>query len=244
MANLNKSTTGRHEPVSRELESRIRSGHIRTGDRLPSEARLGREFGASRTVIREALQAMKARGLLESRRGSGTYVAEPGKTPIHDSLSWFAELQQDEGNFIELMDLRLLTETHCARQLASGKNSLKTIRHHLKEMEKSGTRLGHFAEADIAFHLAIAQASGHSLFTEVLRAVLPALGRPFALQTHTDPALAEKSIREHREIFLALEAREPARAEAAMRRHLLRSRRTLLKRIEANHPNPLSKSHE
>lgn len=236
MAHSKKSRGGMHEQIARKLESRIRAGDLRPGDCIPSEEKLGKEFSASRTVIREALQAMKTRGLLQSRRGSGTYVAEPGKVSIRESLSWFAELQQDDETFVELMDLRILVETHCVRRLASGCSPLTAIDRHLKEMDNALTNLSRFAEADIGFHLAIAEASGHSLFNEVAKAVLPALGRPFAHQTHTDVILAEKSLVEHREIFVALEARDPAKAEGAMWRHLQRSRRSLLERIAGSAP--------
>ena len=222
---------GRYEIVARELESRIRSGALRPGDCLPSEEKLGQEFSFSRTVIREALQAMKSCGLLKSRRGSGTYVAEPEKGSIRKSISWYAELQQDESVFVELMDLRIVVETLCARQLAAGTGSLENVRRHLKVMEKNPGDLTRFAEADIDFHLAISEASGHSLFNEVAQAVLPVLGRPFAQKTTTDIKLTQESLSEHRKIFSALEARDPAKAEKAMRFHLQRSRRSLLKRI-------------
>jgi len=236
MAHSKKSHAGLHEQIARKLESRILTGELRPGDCIPSEERLGREFSASRTVIREALQAMKTRGLLQSRRGSGTYVAEPGKVSIRESLSWFAELQQDDETFVELMDLRILVETHCVRRLATGSAPLQSIRQHLKDMDNNLRDLARFAEADIGFHLSIAEASGHSLFNEVAKAVLPALGRPFARQTHTDIQLAEQSLVEHREIFVALKARDPEKAEGAMWRHLQRSRRSLLDRIARSSP--------
>lgn len=233
MPKSTRPRAGLNEHIARKLEARIRSGDLRPGDCLPSEESLGREFSASRTVIREALQSMKTRGLLKSRRGSGTYVAEPGKTSIRESISWYAEFQQEGEVFVELMDLRIVVETHCARQLASGNGSLTAVRRHLVQMETHVEDLARFAEADIEFHLAISEASGHSLFNEVAQAVLPALGRPFARKTHTDIQLARQSLREHREIFSALEARDPAKAESAMRKHLQRSRRSLLARISA-----------
>jgi DNA-binding FadR family transcriptional regulator len=227
-------------PVIEALEAQIRENRYRSGDCLPSEKEIGREFQVSRTVVREALQALKTRGILEGRRGSGTYVSEPGHGSIRESLAWYAELQKDAPRFLEMMDLRILVETFCARQLAAAGGPLDEVRRHLFEMERHTSDLTRFADADISFHLAIIKASGHSLFTEVAHAVLPALGRSFARRTHIDPAFARLVLREHRQIYRQIETGRAATAESSMRTHLQRSRQNLLKRLDeaASHQTP------
>jgi len=230
---LPPSSPHRSEAIISELERRIQSGGLSAGDRLPSEELLCSEFRASRTVVRDALQALKARGLLQSRRGSGTYVANPARNrgSVRDSLGWYAILRRDGTAFLEMMDLRILVETHCAGILASGNLSLARVAGKLETMRKNRENLVRFADADIAFHLAIVQSSGHSLFLEVAQAVLPVLGKSFARLTYTDFSPVDRVLAEHTAIFEALTARDPAAAESAMRSHLELSRRNLLASI-------------
>jgi GntR family transcriptional repressor for pyruvate dehydrogenase complex len=131
-----------------------------------------------------------------------------------------------------MMDLRILVETFCARRLATGNSSLAAVRQQLQQMKKNATHLARFADADMAFHLAVVKASGHTLFFEVLNAVLPEIGRNFARQTHSDTTVAQKTLREHQQIFHALERRNPAQAEQRMRKHLEQSRVHLLLRFQ------------
>lgn len=226
------SVSGRRSgALVQALEGEIRRGRFASGDRLPSEAELGAEFGVSRTVVREALGALKARGMLVSRRGSGTYVAEPDHASIRSSIAWFAEMERDAGRFLEMMDLRLQIETFCARRLADSGGGLQEVRQRLKEMESAGADLGKFADADIAFHLALIEASGHRLFVEVAGAVLPVLGKRFARTTHRDVRTARRVLREHRAIFKALRSGDADTAEAAMRSHLETSRGQFLEAL-------------
>lgn len=213
--------------IIQTLEKQIQESILQAGDCLPSEKTIGAQFGVSRTVVRDALQALKSRGVLESRRGSGTYVAKLGHTSVRDSLSWYAALQKDGPRFLEMMDLRILVETHCARLLAASKLPLHEVKKHLMTMERSNLKLKQFADADIAFHLAIVKASGHSLFYEVAYAVLPALGKNFARHTLIDPKVAQEVLADHQHIFSALEKGQPIQAESRLRAHLLRSRDNL-----------------
>jgi GntR family transcriptional repressor for pyruvate dehydrogenase complex len=215
------------------LEEKILRGQLQPGDRLPSENELESEFGISRTVVREGLQALKSRGMIESRRGSGTYVALPSRELIGDSLTLYASLQRDGKRYLELMDLRILVETEAARIVASGTAPIARITAHLDAMER---HLGHpsrFADADIAFHLSVIKASGHSLFYVVAEGLLTAPSLSFARSTHgLDPSRAARVLAEHRAIHKALENRDPGTASKAMRSHLRRSRQNLITRLQ------------
>lgn len=214
------------------LEERIRGGDLRPGDQLPSETELELEFGVSRTVVREGLQALKSRGMLESRRGSGTYVATPSRQLIGESLSLYATLQRDGTRYMELMDLRILVETEAARLLASCRASLEGVECQLHAMERNLKNSATFADADIDFHLEIIKASGHSLFYVVAEGLLTAPSLSFARSTHgLDPSISVKVLGEHRKIFLALQNRDPKGASHAMSAHLRNSRKNLLKRL-------------
>jgi GntR family transcriptional repressor for pyruvate dehydrogenase complex len=211
------------------LEERIRSGALKHGDQLPSETELEKEFGISRTVVREGLQALKSRGMLESRRGSGTYVTSPSRELIGDSLSLYATLQRNGIHYLELMDLRILVETEAARLLASRGGPLIAVAGQLRVMERNLTHPTRFADADIDFHLEIIKASGHSLFHAVAKGLLNAASLSFARSTHgLDPGRAARVLTEHSAIHAALENRDPKAAAKNMLLHLRRSRKNLI----------------
>jgi GntR family transcriptional regulator, transcriptional repressor for pyruvate dehydrogenase complex len=216
----------------RTLEERIRGGVLGPGDRLPSETELEKEFGVSRTVVREGLQALKSRGMVESRRGSGTYVAMPSRELIGKSLSLYATLQRDGVRYLELMDLRILVETEAARLLADRGGTLASVEAQLRVMEKNLNHTERFADADIDFHLAIIKASGHSLFYVVAEGLLTATSLSFARSTHgLDPSQSARALLEHQEIFKALKKRDSTAAAKAMLWHLKNSRKNLLTRL-------------
>ncbi len=218
--------------VIQSLENRIHRGLLSPGDALPPEKVLEIEFGVSRTVVREALQSLKGRGIVEGRRGSGTYVSVPTASSLRDSLSSYASLQSEGVRFIELMDLRLLIETESARRVASGTTSLEKIREALALMERTVHDPASFADADIAFHLAVIRASGHDLFHEVAQGLLNARILSFARSTHViDPRRAALALKEHHRIFSALKARDPRDAARSMQSHLQKSRNNLLRTL-------------
>jgi len=216
------------------LEEKIRTGDLRTGDRLPSEMDLVKSFGVSRSVVREALQNLKTRGLIQSQRGSGSYVSLTPASTIGNSISWYASLRQEGLHFVELLDLRMLVETEAARRVASGNASLVAIEKQLRIMQNSLAHPKRYADADIGFHLAIIKTSQHTLFYEVVHGLLSASGRNFARSTHLiDPSRLERVTEEHCQIFSAIQDRNPANAAKLMLSHLRHSRENLMRRIAA-----------
>jgi DNA-binding FadR family transcriptional regulator len=216
--------------IIKDLEAAILGGMLGSGGRLPTEEELAGKYGASRAAVREAVQVLKARGLVESRRGSGSYVvADGGARTLHESLERYAALRGDVPAYVELMDLRLLVETFCVRRLALTEQPepRASVRDCLARMIAAGEDLKRFGEEDIAFHQAIVEGAGHGLFTTIFRGLLPGLGRRFARATYTDTALIKKTLRDHRKIVAAIDARDANEAETSLRAHLAWSRDNL-----------------
>lgn len=216
--------------IIEELEASIVGGALPAGGRLPTEEELAVKYGASRAAVREAVQVLKARGLVLSRRGSGSYVADDaGARTLHESLDRYTAMRGDAQAYVELMDLRLLVETFCVRKVAAGSSEEPRLKvsQCLVRMEEAGDDLKRFGEEDIAFHQAIVDGAGHVLFSTIFRGLLPGLGRRFALLTYTDPALIKRTMEDHRRIVTALDARNADKAEASLRAHLTWSRENL-----------------
>ena len=210
-----------------ELAVRIQRGTYAVGERLPTEAALGEEFGVSRTVVREAVSRLQAEGRVVTRHGIGTFVAEPdGATRFHVSAQDLATLT----DVIEVLELRLALETEAARLAAQRRNAadLRTLRRALRAFE-SAVAAGHSAvEHDLAFHTALARATHNRRFESLLAALgegaIPrARLHKGSVRSNMEPHYLARIQAEHHAILQALEAQDPAAAAAAMRSHLEQS---------------------
>jgi len=221
--------------LSRRLERSILDGALLPGDRLPSEGKLGLEFGLSRPAVREALQGLRTKGLIISRNGSGSYVArDSGASPLRDSIELYSALRRDGPLFLELLDLRLMIECFCVRRLAEtgAKPARGKLLSRLRQMASSAGDIDSCGLADVAFHLAIIQGAHHELFSNIMRGLLPELGVQFMRETYIEEGLERKILDEHRSVHRAVECGDGALAAKLLRLHLTASRRHLEKLLK------------
>ncbi|MBB5350063.1 GntR family transcriptional repressor for pyruvate dehydrogenase complex [Haloferula luteola] len=211
--------------IASTLEVEILSGSLPSGSRLPSEEKLSERFAASRTVIREAIQQLRGRGLLISRKGSGTFIADPSLENLGTAFEAYSVLA-DTPDFLELIDFRILIESECARLAAphAGERHLQRMRQAIDRMEQARGNQALFSRADIAFHVAIADASRNKLYAAMLGA-LEKTCIDFAQTNRAESDWYGEVIEQHRGILAAIETGRPDQAADAMRRHLLSSRR-------------------
>ncbi|MFB6752750.1 FadR/GntR family transcriptional regulator [Streptomyces sp. NPDC056353] len=210
-----------HQRVVDELGRRVVGGVWNPGDPLPVEDALAAELGVSRGVVREAVKALMAKGMLRVRPRTGTRVLPPEHWNHldRDVLRWkqdgdAASLLRDTG------ELRLIVEPKAARLAAhrAGPDDLRILHESLAAMEAAAAAPGRsgYVEADLAFHRALLAASGNRLLGSLGRAVEIALEHSFLISTQT-PGAVEASLPGHRAIVRAVEARDPeAAAEAAL----------------------------
>lgn len=211
--------------IASELEQEILAGKLPPGERLPSEEKLCERFGVSRTVIREAIQQLGGRGLLRTLKGSGTYISDPSLESLGNAVESYSVLAE-EGDFLELIDFRILIETECARLAATnaGEQVIQELHRIHNAMEKNPGTKDKINKSDIAFHLAIARGSGNSIYS-ILLGALEKRCIAFAQANRGDGDWITPVIQGHREILHAIEAGLPEKSADAMRRHLLSSRR-------------------
>jgi GntR family transcriptional repressor for pyruvate dehydrogenase complex len=222
-----RSRTGNlAERVIARLDADIRGGRLAPGDRLPTEAALTSALGVSRTVVREAVAALRADGLVVTRRGSGAYVADPSATPFRIEASR-AEALSD---VLNVMELRLAVEVEAAALAAerASRKQIATIRSTWKAIDaalKSGD--GAVAQ-DFAFHRAIADATGNQQFPRFLEFlgshVIPRQSVRLTQDTPSErKSYLQRIQHEHERIVAGISAEDPAEARRAMREHLTRS---------------------
>jgi GntR family transcriptional repressor for pyruvate dehydrogenase complex len=207
------------------IEGAMLNGEIAPGERLPSEEKLCERYKASRTVIREALQQLRGRGLVRTLKGSGTYVADVTLEPLGQALNAYTTLAID-ADFTELIGFRILLETECARLAARRANPelITKLREIHARMDTLIDELDAFSSADIEFHLAIAEASGNRIYATILNS-LQRRCIEYAQANRGSHERYQRTVDAHRGIVDAIDSGDSDLAAAAMNAHLQASRR-------------------
>jgi GntR family transcriptional repressor for pyruvate dehydrogenase complex len=232
MNELSQTTRG-NDRIVKYFTDQILSGEMAPGVKLPSEGDLGVQFGASRTVVREAMQQLKARGVVETINGKGSYIAESRIDHFQDSLQLYSLRAGVPRDWMELLSLRSLIETECVRVLAGcgDRSRLESVEAALAVMVENQDDLGKFAEADIEFHHAIVSAADNRLYSAVWRS-LQGVSLRFALDTYRSFGQVGKNLAEHELIYESMRAGHVEDAARAMTDHLASSRGNLASMLE------------
>lgn len=215
-----------------QILDQIVSGRLREGERLPPEKDICAMFGVSRPVVRDALLRLRADGLLQTRQGSGTYVM---RRPA-DRLMQFATTVE-LAVFLRCVEARMPLETACARYAAERRTTaqLTRIQQAHERLCSDVEETGHITpDSDLAFHAAIAAATGNEFFSDLLQHIHEAVKGFISLSLSLTRTSSERRVRqvlnEHTYILEAIQAQEPEEAETAMRFHIGQSRRRVTDR--------------
>jgi GntR family transcriptional regulator, transcriptional repressor for pyruvate dehydrogenase complex len=211
---------GVKERVAGQLRGLIEDGSLQAGQQLPSERELAERLGVSRSTVREAVQFLGALGLVEIRHGSGTFVRPEGDRAQLPS-EWLQWTRRHTMHVHELLEVRRGLEALAAELAAERSHDLAAIEDALADMEAAldGPDVPALVEADLAFHTALAAASGNA----ALRHLTESLGRELLRERGAiwnKPGRPERSLREHRRIYEAVRARDPLGARTAIVDHL------------------------
>jgi DNA-binding FadR family transcriptional regulator len=212
--------------VVEDLGSRIVRGELRPGDPFPNEADLGREFGASRSVIREAVKSLAAKGLLESRTRTGIRVLPASHWNLLDLdvLGWRYAAMEPHAFFRELFEIRMMIEPE-ASALAAERASAEEIDVIAKAFGVMATaEAGRTTEdaimADLDFHRAILSAAHNDLLMQMGKLIGVGLLISYRISTGHYTLF----IGRHREVLTAISKRRPDTARRSMERLLAETR--------------------
>jgi len=200
------------------LKAMVANGSIQPGGRLPPERTLAAQYGVNRTSLRMALTALEVMGVLVRRVGDGTYLSTDNGAILQTPLDFL--ILVDEISPQDLMEARLILEPELAARAAERATlqHLSEMRAALRVMEEPGADLKHLAEADIAFHAAVARASGNRTFYRMFSVINRAMQRLLSLTLRSEP-LSQK-VKVHTGICDAIDRRDPDLARQLMRTHL------------------------
>ena len=207
--------------VAEELLESIASGALQPGDRLPSERVLSDQFGVSRTVVREAIRSLSARGVLEARPGSGLVVSKLDPSSLTTLLTLFLEsgvLRYDDVHEVREAIESRMTGLAAARRTEEDLAALRAALAALAEALESGD-VEAASHADVEFHRTIARATHNELFVMMLDSISDVL-LEVRRQTLTEPTRLGMVVPAHERIVRAIEAGDPVPARGAMEEHL------------------------
>ncbi len=208
-----------YEQVAQRIQHLILDGHLRPGDRLPTERELADRFGVSRSSVRDAIRVLELMGLVEPRQGEGTVVRDLSPEALVNPLA--SLLVRSRALLGDLLDVRKMIEPHLAARAAVYATEEEVA--HLQailDRQRAKAERGELAvEEDSEFHYTIATAARNQVILRILDVLMDLLktSRERSLQV---PGRLERSLEGHRRILEAIRRRNPAAAEAAMRRHL------------------------
>ena len=220
-----------YRQVAGQLRALISRDGFVAGSRLPPERQLALALKVSRPSVREALIALEVEGWIEVRMGSGIYVRERGSGADADAG------QQDPPGPLELLRARALVEGEVAA-LAAGmanRTQIAGLEDAVRQMEMATAHGAAPLQGDRLFHLRLARITRNSTLVRVVTELFDQRSNPLSsrLGEYLErDASWRQAVREHRQVILALECRDPAAARTAMQRHMARSHRRLSVRLD------------
>ena len=213
-------TSRLYEQIVQQIEESIVKGDLKPGDQLPAERDLAQRFGVSRTAVREAVKALREKGLVEAYSGKGTFITDGTTQAVRQSLDLMVKIGQMEGTS-HLAELRAILEPEIAALAAARiqEPELATMREAVSIMDASGQDPEAYIEADLDFHLALAEAAANPLILSLLDSIVGLL-REQRLRIFRVPGGPERGQSHHKRILEAVERRDIQKAREAMRAHL------------------------
>ena len=222
----------RSQEVASHIKELIRDEKLKPGEKLPNELELCSLFSVSRPTIREAVKILISQGIIEIRRGKGTYVTQvPGiaQDPLGLDFITTPNLRLD------IIEARLLIEPGAARLAAqkADSNDIAKIAASVRAMEEVVYRHKVEINAELDFHRSIAEATRNPVIMRIIPIIMESIEKTY----HDAPRTSEDhrhALEEHKVVYEAIAAHDPDRSFDAMQHHLEASyRRTLARQVHS-----------
>jgi GntR family transcriptional regulator, transcriptional repressor for pyruvate dehydrogenase complex len=213
-------TSRLYEQIVQQIEESIVNGTLKAGDQLPPERELAQRFGVSRTAVREAVKALREKGLVEAFSGRGTFITDGTSQAVRQSLDLMVKIGQPEGSN-HLAEVRAILEPEIAALAAARiqESELAVMREAVAVMDRSGKDPDAYIEADLDFHLALAEGAANPLILSLLDSIVGLL-REQRLRIFNVPGGPSRGQIHHKRILEAVERHDARAARDAMRAHL------------------------
>lgn len=213
-------TTRLYEQIVEQIEESILKGLLKAGDQLPAERELALQFGVSRTAVREAVKALREKGLVDAQPGRGTFITSGNPQAMRQSLCYIVRAGHPEGTQ-QLAEVRAMLEPEIAALAATriGETHLAMMRDAIGVMDRSKNAPEAFIEADLDFHLALAEAAANPIILTLIDSIVGLL-REQRLKIFYVEGGPDRGQFHHKRILEAVERHDADAARQAMRAHL------------------------
>ena len=207
------------DSIVEHITSLIMSGELKAGDKLPSERELAMSLGVSRTALREAVRTLSLMDLLSVKQGGGTFVTELVPGSFMKPLS--PMLAMGKMNILELIEARRIIEPKAAALCAgrSSEDDIGEINRIVGEMKAGLNSMRRFNDLDLMFHMSVAKGAHNSVISATLDAIKDALYEQVQ-EIQSLPGAQERALLFHSAMAEAITARDCAKAEKLMLRHI------------------------
>ena len=214
------------ERVTEEILEAIASGRLQPGDPLATERAMGEQFGVSRTVIREAVRGLQAKGLLDVQAGRGPTVGSVSSSRVAETIELYVRGAQSQALIspADIAEIRTMLELKLVELacLRATDEDLDAIAQELTLMRAAKTP-EHSAIHDAEFHRLIAVATHNALFVTLIGSINATM-RTIRVRSLYVEGRAEHAVEQHRSVLDAIRSRDPLKAWTAMNEHLEDSR--------------------
>src|SRR6202167_1257283 len=213
-------TSRLYEQIVQQIEDSVLNGSLKPGDQLPAERDLAQRLGVSRTAVREAVKALREKGLVEAYSGRGTFVTDGTSQAARQSFDLMVKIGQQEGG-PHLAELRLILEPGSAALAAvrAKEDDLIALREAVAVMDRAQDDPEAYIEADLDFHLALAETVANPLILSLIDSIVGLL-REQRIKIFNVEGGPQRGQVHHKRILEAMERRDPEMARSAMRAHL------------------------
>src|SRR5882724_363378 len=213
-------TSRLYEQIVEQIEDSILKGALKPGDQLPAERELAVRFGVSRTAVREAIKALHQKGLVEAYSGRGTFITDGTTRAIRQSLDLMIKIGQPD-NSIHLEEVREILEPEIAALAATRieESQVALMREAITVMDRQRQDPDAYIEADLDFHLSLAEAAANPLILSLIDSIVGLL-REQRLRIFEVAGGPERGQIHHKKILAAVEQHDVENAREAMREHL------------------------
>jgi len=216
------------EEIIFQIKELIAQGALKPGDRLPPERDMAQRLRVSRPTLREAIYALEQMGLVESIQGDGTYVKDVGEQSLKDPLC--SIIRESNKRIVELAEFRTAIETWAvgiaAERIQAG--DIKMLKEILEEMEDGLKKGKPIHQLDAEFHLTIARATHNGIYFHVANTIFYLFAEVTRLsheQIFTTKADQLNLLKEHKDIFEAINRGDVKGARRLMKQHLSKTER-------------------